>query len=311
MSASKRRLRWNAVPQDVRRAVEDLLDGQVVDARSCAGGFSPGLASRLRLADGRRFFVKAINADQWPFEVAAYRDEAHVAAALPADIPVPRMIGTIDDGHWVALAFEHIDGTEPAQPWTIPELRRVLARLTSLSQMLTPSPIALPHEHPRLGGWAEVAADPELLRLLPEQSRWAADNLPLLVSAEQEGHQFAYGESLVHFDLFPHNVLLTDDQVRFVDWPHARLGSPIIDLVILLSSVAADGIDPDPFLQEHPIAAGLSPRAIDGVIAAHAGAFLGSALHPASPGLEPIVQTKRAIGLATLTWLQQRLTQRG
>ncbi|MEU8270605.1 phosphotransferase [Sphaerisporangium sp. NPDC049002] len=187
----------------------------------------------------------------------------------------------------------------------------MLARLTGLAQRPTPTPVPLSHEHPRLGGWADVAADRELLGLLPERSRWAADNLALLVSAEQEGHRFAYGESLVHFDLFPHNILLTDDHVWFVDWPHARLGSPIIDLVILLSSVAADRIDPDPFLQEHPIAAGLPPRAVDGVIAAHAGAFLGSALRPAPPGLEPIVQTKRTIGLATLTWLQQRLARRG
>nr|WP_228011422.1 phosphotransferase [Nonomuraea phyllanthi] len=306
MAASKDRVRWKAVPEPVRHAIENLLGGHVVDARNCAGGFSPGLASRLHLDDGRCFFVKAINADQWPSEVAAYRDEAGIAASLPADTPAPRLIGTIDDGHWIALAFEHIDGAEPAHPWTAADLRRVLAQLARLSETLTSFSMALPHEHPRLGGWAEVAADPTLSVRLPELSPWAADNLPLLVGAERTGLRIASGESLVHFDLFPHNILLTEDQVWFVDWPHARLGSPIVDLVILLSSVAADGIDPDPFLREHPSSAGLDPHAVNGVIAAHAGAFLGSSLHPAPPGLEPIFRTKRAIGLATLAWLRKR-----
>ena len=43
-----------------------------------------------------------------------------------------------------------------------------------------------------------------------------------------------------------------DDRVVFVDWPHARRGAPVIDLVTFLSSVAADGIDPRLFVPAIP-----------------------------------------------------------
>jgi Phosphotransferase enzyme family len=52
-------------------------------------------------------------------------------------------------------------------------------------------------------------------------------------------------------DLYPHNILLTADDVFFVDWPHARLGAPLSDLIAALTSASADGIDPEPVLHRH------------------------------------------------------------
>ena len=46
---------------------------------------------------------------------AYHRVEARVSAALPATVPAPRLLGTLDDD-WVVLAFEAIDGVEPYQP---------------------------------------------------------------------------------------------------------------------------------------------------------------------------------------------------
>jgi hypothetical protein len=59
-SASKRRLLWTQVPPKVKAAVENMAGGQVVEAANCEGGFSPGLASRLTLADSSMIFVKGI-----------------------------------------------------------------------------------------------------------------------------------------------------------------------------------------------------------------------------------------------------------
>jgi hypothetical protein len=46
---------------------------------------------------------------------------------LPADAPVPRLLGACDDGEWVALVLEEIPGNLPVQPWRREELDRVLA----------------------------------------------------------------------------------------------------------------------------------------------------------------------------------------
>jgi hypothetical protein len=114
----------------------------------------------------------------------------------------------------------------------------------------------------------------------------------------------------VHFDLYRHNILLTAGQVFFVDWPHARLGAPFLDLVILFSSAAAAGIDPEPILHDQPLIADTDPRVIDAVVAALAGFCLAGGLYPAPPGMEPVTNAQVAIGRGGVEWLARRLSRR-
>jgi Ser/Thr protein kinase RdoA (MazF antagonist) len=304
MGASKNRPRWDDLPPSVRADIERVVGGPVGHARNCPGGFSPGFAARITRADGRRVFVKAIDADAWPGEAVWYRTEARVTASLPAAVPAPRLLGTIDDGRWIVLALEDIDGTEPAQPWHSQDLDRVAAAVVRLGRAGTPSPVPLPREHPRLGGWRHIG-DAHAARLA-EHSTWAAGNLAGLVRLERAGLAAARGDSLVHFDLYPHNILLTPDRVVFVDWPHARLGAPLVDLVTVLSSAAADGIDPEPVLAAHPT--GAPPEAVDAVLAAHCGFLLDGGLSGSTPGLEAIAAAKLRLGLGAVAWLRRRLT---
>jgi hypothetical protein len=126
-----------------------------------------------------------------------------------------------------------------------------------------------------------------------------------LVRLEAEGLAAARGDSLVHFDLYPHNILLTDRDVVFVDWPHARLGAPIIDLIAVLTSAAADGFDPARLLRDLPG----SPGVVDAVLTAHTGFLLNGGLSPMPPGLEPIAAEKLRLGLGAARWLEARLAR--
>ncbi len=303
MSASKNRPRWAELPEHVRTRIGRLAGGQVVAAANCEGGFSPGLAARVRLADGRRAFVKAMDTSAWPLQAVLYRDEARVAALLPPGLPTPAFLGC-DDGDWVILAFECVDGTEPARPWREADLARVVAAASELAAIAPP---ALPAKLRRLGGWAELAADGTRLARLATHAPWACEHLGALTELEVRGLAAARGCALVHFDMYAHNILLTADRVLFVDWPHACLGAPYIDTVLLLASAVADGIDPEPLLAASPLTAAVDPLAIDGLIAAQAGFCLKDAMYPPLPGLEPIFQAKLELGLAALTWLTRRM----
>ncbi len=84
------RLAWADLPGEVRAGIESRLGAPVVAVRDQSGGFSPGLAVRLRLADGQRVFVKAVNAGRNPESPGMYRREAAVMAGLPAAVPAPR-----------------------------------------------------------------------------------------------------------------------------------------------------------------------------------------------------------------------------
>ncbi|GAA3219187.1 phosphotransferase [Dactylosporangium siamense] len=303
---------WQDLPAEVRRAVEEVIGGPVARAESCPGGFSPGFASRLTRTDGERRFVKAIDAGTWPHEVDAYRTEAEVGAALPDSVPAPRWQGGYDDGRWCVLTFEDVDGAAPGPTPT--DIRRVVEAIANLA---IPSPIRLPAEHPRLGGWADLATDPTRVAGLRRLAPWAADDLPCLIELERDGIEAARGNALVHGDLYPHNILLTAARVVFVDWPHARLGSPVIDLVAFLSSVAADGVDPEPYVPtggaviSSVAADGVDPEpyvptggAVTGVLAAHAGFLLAGGL---AAGRTPITEAKLRLGRGALAWLETRL----
>jgi Ser/Thr protein kinase RdoA (MazF antagonist) len=210
--------------------------------------------------------------------------------------------------------FDAVEGREPVRPWSEPELARVLAMLTELSEALTPARTLVTSaveqiglRRPRLGGWSRVAADADQFLQLAEVSPWAAEHLGRLCHLEGRGVSAAEGVSLVHFDLHPRNILMNDDRVLAVDWAFARLGNPLVDLVTLLSSVAADGADPDPHAVAHPLAADADPGVLDALIAAHAGFCITASLQPAAPRRQPILDVKRALGLGALAWLEGRL----
>lgn len=301
MTASKSRMLWHQVPASIQAEVGRIAGSGVVAAQNCPGGFSPGLASRLRFKHGMRLFVKAMDGEAWPHEAVTYRTELAIAAALPETVPAPRLHGSVDDGRWVVLVFEDIDGREPAQPWTVTDLRRVVAALENLATALTPSPVAAPARHPRLGGWTELAGSTSL-------PPWAEKHLDRLIVLEQQGlTAAAAGNTLLHFDVYAHNILLTSDRAVFVDWPHARIGNPLVDLVLLLSSAAADGLDPEPFAET---GSKDIDNDIDAILAANAGFLLAGGLSAPVPGLEAIQATKLHLGTGALRWLQSRLEPR-
>ncbi|QXE34769.1 hypothetical protein KQY30_11250 [Streptomyces sp. GMY02] len=156
-----RRITWDALPRSVAAGIERVLGGTVAMATSRQGGFSDGLAVRLRLTDGRGAFAKAVDSTAAPTVGEFHRREIAVAGALPPGVPAPRLLGSFDDGAWVALVFEDIEGALPAQPWREPELERVLDALTGLADTLTPAPaIGGAERAPRLGGWTRLAHSP-------------------------------------------------------------------------------------------------------------------------------------------------------
>src|SRR5580698_1371762 len=98
--AEGKRLPWTDIPAQLRAEVERQLGAPVVEAVTQRGGFSPGVAARLLLADGRRAFVKAVG-DLNPDSPRIHRAEARIAAALPASAPAPRLLGFLDADGWV------------------------------------------------------------------------------------------------------------------------------------------------------------------------------------------------------------------
>jgi aminoglycoside phosphotransferase len=309
--AEGRRLPWQAVPSHLRGRVEDLLGAQVLNAQTQPGGFSPGVAARLTLAGGRRAFVKAVG-EVNPDSPDIHRSEARIAAALPAQTPAPRLLGSVDADGWVILLFEDVDGWMPAQPWRSDELSRVLDAVTDLATALTPAPIDAPPAAVRFGNlghrWHDLAAAQASGDDLTDICPWARERLSALVELEMRWGAVVTGSTLAHADIRADNILLTPSRVVFVDWPWACLAQRWFDLVALLPSVAMQGgPPPEQLLATHPVARDADPDDLTTVVAALAGTWLYLGRQPEPPGLPTVRAFQRAQGAVALDWLAERL----
>ncbi|MEW2400147.1 aminoglycoside phosphotransferase family protein [Streptomyces sp. NPDC046862] len=306
---------WQALPTTVRAAVADVLGAPVARAVTQTGGFSPGVAARVTTAEGRRAFVKAVSAEANPTSPGMHREEARNAAALPHHVPAPALLGSYDDGTWVALVFEDVAGRQPHVPWHERELARVLDAVAELSRVLTPAPFDGPTVVEDLAdnfrGWQQMIDDGDGGEGLDP---WTVSRLPDLAELAASWTSLAGGDTLAHCDLRADNILLTEDgRVVFVDWPHARRGAaPWFDLTLMLPSVRAQGgPDPEEVFAAHPLGRDAEPDAVTATLAGFAGFMIRNCRQPPPPGLPTLRAFQRAQGMAALEWLRKRIRRNG
>jgi aminoglycoside phosphotransferase (APT) family kinase protein len=301
--ASGVRITWADLPGHVRAAVEELIGAPVLSAESQTGGFSPGTADRVLTASGDRFFVKAVSPAQNTRSVEMARSELRIASRLPAEAPAPRLLGSFDDGDWVALIFEDVDGRHPRTPWVENELGTVLRALRDLADALTPSPVpdaptVADHLAHDLGGWRRVAADPPA-GLDP----WVTEHLDALLAASERAQAALIGDTLVHCDVRADNMLLRPDgSLVFVDWPWGCLGPAWLDRALLALNVLVHGGDGDRILAELS-----NPADARDLIVALTGYFVDIARRPPPPGLPTVRAFQRFQAEALLPWLRYQM----
>ncbi len=308
VTASGVRLRWGQLPAHVRRGVEGIVGGgSVVTAISQAGGFSPGTADRLVTAAGRRAFVKAVSPAQNPDTPRIHRTEAYVVGHLPSSAHLPRLLGTYDDGDWVAAVYADIDGRTPRVPWLSAEIEATAAALRAVAADGTPNPVPglsplTTAFAPEYGGWERIRqAPPGVL------DRWASAHLDLLCDLAAKGLAALGGSSLVHGDTRADNLIVRDDDtVVVIDWPWACEGAAWFDLLCLAINVDLHGGDPERLVARH--LGDVQPDDLTAALAGLTGYFVDAARYPPPPGLPTVREFQAAQGRSTLRWLRRRLT---
>jgi aminoglycoside phosphotransferase (APT) family kinase protein len=251
----------------VRRLVEDRFGTKFVEAVSADAGFTPGCASVLTGADGRRLFLKAASKKaQRPF-AAAYREEIRKLRGLPPGLPVPTLLWSHEDDLWVLLALEHVDGRHPERPWNRADLDACLDTLERLAQTLTPPPL-------ELGTFAEDFAD---LLTGWDHVRSTYPDWPHLEEAIGLASRYAaatHGNTLVHTDARDDNFLLTPGRAYLCDWNWPVIGAAWIDTVCVLMTAAGDGLDADALLAERALTRNVDAEDVDSLLALLCGYFL-------------------------------------
>lgn len=293
------RLPFEKAPAEVRSWVERVLGSPVVSAATQQGGFSPGVAARLSTGSGRRAFVKAVGRSLNPDTPTLFRREIAAMQGLSAhSLPhTPFLYDVYDDGDWVGLLLEDIEGYLPPHPWHPHDAARVLDALAELTEALEPSPwadapVAAVRSEAFLSRWDNVIADGSAV---PE---WAAGREQELAELARAGlRALAKGDGLVHWDLRADNILLTEERVVFIDWAHAARAASWADTVILHADMRGSVELPE--LPED--------EGITGFLAGISGGLWWGSSQPPPPGLPTLRDWQRKYALVHLDWLRERL----
>lgn len=294
-----RRLEWPLLPPMLRSMIARRLGSPVVSAESAGAGYTPGFASVLTCADGSRHFVKAASKKAQERFADSYREEARKLRALPAGLPVPRLLWCHEDDLWVVLELEYVDGAIPARPWRQPDLDACLDTLEVLAEKLTPPPL-------KLDTFADDFADclsgwDHLRRVSPDHPY--LDEAAALASRFRE---HTAGDTLVHTDGRDDNFLLTGGRALLCDWNWPVVGASWIDTVILLISAHGDGLDADAILADRRLTRDADPEHVDTFLALIAGYFFERRDEPV-PNSSPYLRAHQSwYAETTWSWLAKR-----
>ncbi len=299
------RVDWSELTTEFQAAIEAELGASVVEWSSQEEGFSPGLAARCVLSDGRKRFIKALPEQLLEISGRFQRHEVAVMSSLPTGAPAPAMLGVVDESFGLAAVFEDVDGATPTLPWERHELQAVIDTIDSM----TLAPVAELGDLTRrfnknFTGWRRLAAE-EATDIEP----WIDQSvLNRLAQLEAPWAEHCPPTALIHSDIRADNILLSEDQVFIVDWANACNGPPWADLLFMIPSVAmSGGWDAADVWAMSRFSDTVDPEAITAVAAAGAGFFTASARLPPIPSIPMLRDFQEAQARPARAWVRQRL----
>jgi aminoglycoside phosphotransferase (APT) family kinase protein len=252
----------NGLPSEAQSSIERVV-GKIVEVRKPTGGYSASQRWIITTASGKKFFVKVgttvPSRENIQHEIAIF-ERLHLAC-------MPRALGWERGGEHPFLLLEDLSSAFWPPPWT-PQL---IEQVVSVVKSIHCERAQLDDYSKRHGGitgwWQRIARDHEpFLQMELVSADWLERALPKLI--ESESACSVLGQSVCHFDLRSDNLCLSSRGVVVIDWSHACLGNPDLDLGLFLPGLTHEGgPQPEHFLPGRPdIAAWVS-----GFFAVHAG----------------------------------------
>ncbi|MFF4239044.1 phosphotransferase family protein [Actinomadura geliboluensis] len=206
------RSHWSDLPPEVISAVT-ARTGPIRRVEPAPAGNHADIAATIHTADGR-LFVKAARKtapDTDGPEVRSLRWEAAINPHVTEY--APRLHWTVEAGGWLVLAFEYVQARHADYTPGSPDLNT----LTKIIGRLQARPL------------------PDVLERKRVERRWESmgDMTPLA------------GNTLLHADLNPANVLLGDNDTTYVvDWTFAGRGAAFLEIALLIPWLLKAGHTP-------------------------------------------------------------------
>ncbi|MEV5567926.1 hypothetical protein AB0L54_34490, partial [Streptomyces sp. NPDC052196] len=226
------RSNWDDLPPATRTAVA-ARTGPIYTATPVGAGRNSEIAVTLDTPTGR-IFVKGLRSHH-P-RVWTQRREATIN---PYVAPLaPRLLWTIDDGEWNLLGFEHLDGRPADYSPHANDLPLVAEAIITLAGVRAPADVELKQIEQRFADYVDTPEDAALLR----------------------------GDTVLHTDWTPDNVLIVDNTARVVDWAWPTRGAAWIDAacwVVWLISAGHTPAEAEQWAAKTPAWSTAPPRGLD------------------------------------------------
>lgn len=229
------RVQWESLPESVRDAVQ-MKCGGVVKAETAAAGIMPGVAARLHTETGS-VFVKAIKLDSLAAQL--HQREEWANRALPEEAPAPALLmsGKVDGWHVMVFEYVNDDAHHADLSPGSADLPVVLDTIALLGPILTPC----------LEGATRVSENVAALsakaRHLLER-RQLDDVEPYVAALGRFRVEQLRGDTLLHYDLSPGNLLVAGGRVRVVDWSFAAQGAAWVECALFAPRLVEAGHSP-------------------------------------------------------------------
>jgi len=205
-----------------------------------SSGYTVAYHGIAELADGTTAFVKAATE---PVTAGFIRDEQRVLAALEGSF-LPAVLAMADDPP--LLVLEDLRSAHWPPPWddaSIAAVRETLRQVGATTPPGTISSVETRRDELTMG-WAEIEADSApFLSLGMCSPEWLARSLPKLREASESAP--IEGDGLLHLDVRSDNLCIAERGAVLVDWNHASIGNPDLDLAAWLPSLRLEG-GPEP-----------------------------------------------------------------
>ncbi|MEU6170469.1 protein kinase [Streptantibioticus parmotrematis] len=208
--------------------------GAVRTARRTARGFGSDLTALVE-AEKETFFVKAVRNRPGGRRDSIERERLVNAAVRPLS---PALNWHAQNAEWIALGFEAVDGRPARIEPGSADLTQVVACVARIRDIRLPSFARDWHET----RWDRFADDPA------------------------EATALFRGDTLLHTDVNPDNVLLGPDSTWVVDWAWPTRGAAFIDPACLVLHLVAAGhtaASAESWAARCPAWAEAEPRALD------------------------------------------------
>jgi hypothetical protein len=202
------RVDWDCLPADVRQAIEEGT-GPPTRARTVSEGLNSEIAVIVDTAAGQVFIKgRPVGRAEQQREAAVNPYVRHVA---------PRLLWRVVTGGWDLLGFEWLAGRHADYAPGSDDLDSVVKALHQLGETRCP-------EHPEIR---------------QAERRWSS----YLDDRDDAG--LLAGNTLLHTDLNPLNVLVHHGTARLIDWAWPTRGAGFIDPACWLVRLIAAGHSPE------------------------------------------------------------------